>query len=461
VVQLSVAATTLQLMIPEVASPTAESPEERSVGSLVQEWEDNDLVLLWQDPMTLKTGKAVPMAAFVATYCQLMEGVEDAWRQRLLKLFRRFDTDNSGTLTLKEFRALMCTLSDDAGIQTPPGFSQEVRQLFEIGLEQAAAERVIQSAAGADNNSTADNDRTAEAHVVQATTEGGTTFTIRELDGESFINGCGQNISELLSKATLMQLQRGLNGLSMGADSDGAVRTRLDPKKNAKLLMLLSDGVLQKFDEFDVSGDKNIDVTELLPLLRSMQHPSVMGSPGPDQEAAALEIVLKRLDSDGSGSISAVEYVAWWREDGVRSVFARHDVDRGGSLGGDELSNFLIELGMNDEAMRQEAVVAMDPNGDGEVDWVEVVGYLDALDARMQFDKYDEDGGGSISLAELSALCFAMGLALQAEHLAVAMQMLDADRNGSLSFEEFLKWWLVERQKQMSSSARPASAGGL
>ncbi|KAI8819803.1 hypothetical protein BJ741DRAFT_639599 [Chytriomyces cf. hyalinus JEL632] len=61
--------------------------------------------------------------------------------------------------------------------------------------------------------------------------------------------------------------------------------------------------------------------------------------------------------------------------------------------------------------------------------------------ARQLFDRYDNDGSGSISISEFRSLCYDMGYFLSDEELLLDIKLLDVDGNGTLSYAEFIKWW--------------------
>ncbi|KAJ3087909.1 Calmodulin [Physocladia obscura] len=57
--------------------------------------------------------------------------------------------------------------------------------------------------------------------------------------------------------------------------------------------------------------------------------------------------------------------------------------------------------------------------------------------AKQLFDRYDNDGSGSISISEFRNLCYDMGYFLTDEELALDIKLLDADGNGTLSYDEY------------------------
>ncbi|ORY39815.1 EF-hand [Rhizoclosmatium globosum] len=61
--------------------------------------------------------------------------------------------------------------------------------------------------------------------------------------------------------------------------------------------------------------------------------------------------------------------------------------------------------------------------------------------ARQLFDRYDNDGSGSISISEFKNLCYDMGYFLTDQELALDVKLLDMDGNGTLGYDEFIKWW--------------------
>ncbi|KAI9335950.1 hypothetical protein BDR26DRAFT_936272 [Obelidium mucronatum] len=60
---------------------------------------------------------------------------------------------------------------------------------------------------------------------------------------------------------------------------------------------------------------------------------------------------------------------------------------------------------------------------------------------RQLFDRYDHDGSGSISISEFKSLCYDMGYFLTDQELSLDVKLLDVDGNGTLSYDEFIKWW--------------------
>lgn len=57
------------------------------------------------------------------------------------------------------------------------------------------------------------------------------------------------------------------------------------------------------------------------------------------------------------------------------------------------------------------------------------------------FRHYDRDASGSIDAAELARLLEALGMAPTEEELSVALDVVDRDRSGKISWSEFRAWW--------------------
>lgn len=60
---------------------------------------------------------------------------------------------------------------------------------------------------------------------------------------------------------------------------------------------------------------------------------------------------------------------------------------------------------------------------------------------RKIFDQFDKDSSNSIETSELSTLCIALNNPLGPPELQDAFRTLDNDKNGCISWEEFIKYW--------------------
>jgi hypothetical protein len=57
------------------------------------------------------------------------------------------------------------------------------------------------------------------------------------------------------------------------------------------------------------------------------------------------------------------------------------------------------------------------------------------------FRVYDRDGSGSIDRQEFARLLEALGSAPSEDELAVALDVVDANHSGKISWDEFKAWW--------------------
>jgi Ca2+-binding EF-hand superfamily protein len=61
--------------------------------------------------------------------------------------------------------------------------------------------------------------------------------------------------------------------------------------------------------------------------------------------------------------------------------------------------------------------------------------------SRRIFDKFDTDRSGSIDSKELQRMSLEFGVWLEGNALQMALRAMDHDGNGSISYDEFLKWY--------------------
>jgi hypothetical protein len=57
------------------------------------------------------------------------------------------------------------------------------------------------------------------------------------------------------------------------------------------------------------------------------------------------------------------------------------------------------------------------------------------------FKSFDRDGSGSIDRGEFARLLEALGMDLDEDELEVAVDMVDSNRSGRISWTEFQSWW--------------------
>lgn len=141
----------------------------------------------------------------------------------------------------------------------------------------------------------------------------------------------------------------------------------------------------------------------------------------------------------------------------IQSLFRKYDQDGNGVLQKNEMMLLLME-DMGLDAKKSENVFAeVDKDGDGNVNFeeffrwlrdtksVEMINESDAKASRYYytrkavdyFKKYDKDQNGFIDADELKLLLNDLDYKHSVE---VALQTMDKDGDGTVSFPEFLKW---------------------
>jgi Ca2+-binding EF-hand superfamily protein len=60
---------------------------------------------------------------------------------------------------------------------------------------------------------------------------------------------------------------------------------------------------------------------------------------------------------------------------------------------------------------------------------------------RQSYDRFDSDGDGWIVQKEFERLLQLLDADLSADECGLAFESADEDGDGSISFEEFMKWW--------------------
>jgi hypothetical protein len=69
---------------------------------------------------------------------------------------------------------------------------------------------------------------------------------------------------------------------------------------------------------------------------------------------------------------------------------------------------------------------------------------------QAAFDRYDTDGNGSLSASELALVASSLGAEFSKNELVAVFDLLDRDNSGDVSFEEFSRWWLGDKEVDYS-----------
>ena len=155
----------------------------------------------------------------------------------------------------------------------------------------------------------------------------------------------------------------------------------------------------------------------------------------------------------------------------VKSLLSKYDVDSNGRLGKKELmALFEDDLGM-DPQQAETSYLLVDTDGSGSVTLQEFMAWLRSgenfrniddssryttITKAVEFFKdYDTDGNGVIEKAEFGKLMAYCGV--DSSQNQSALQALDKTGDGKISFAEFLKWlnWLPTKQWETGELDRP------
>ncbi|XP_043701973.1 probable calcium-binding protein CML16 [Telopea speciosissima] len=137
----------------------------------------------------------------------------------------------------------------------------------------------------------------------------------------------------------------------------------------------------------------------------------------------------------------------------LREIFGRFDMDSDGSLTLLEFAALLRSLGIKPTGDQIHVLLGkMDSNGNGSVEFEELVAILSPDDDQMEkqeeilinqeqllevFRSFDRDGNGYITPAELAGSMAKMGHPLTYPELTEMMREADSNGDGAISFNEF------------------------
>ncbi|CAM5086013.1 unnamed protein product [Eretmochelys imbricata] len=139
----------------------------------------------------------------------------------------------------------------------------------------------------------------------------------------------------------------------------------------------------------------------------------------------------------------AEEQIAEFKE-----AFSLFDKDGDGSITTGELGTVMRSLGQNPtEAELQDMVGELDTDGSGTVDFPDFLSLMarkmrdmdSEEEIREAFRVFDEDEIGYISAAELRHVMTNLGEKLTDEEVDEMIKEADADGNGQVNYEEFVR----------------------
>jgi len=130
----------------------------------------------------------------------------------------------------------------------------------------------------------------------------------------------------------------------------------------------------------------------------------------------------------------------------LREAFSMFDTDGNGSVDAKELREVMRSLGQNPSNREiMEMINSVDDNGDACIDFDEFVILMQSQSSKDDPDKelrdafkvFDSDGNGSIDRDELKKLMTNLGQHLSDGEVDAMMELVDANNDGEISFEEF------------------------
>lgn len=222
------------------------------------------------------------------------------------------------------------------------------------------------------------------------------------------------------------------------------------------------------------------DTSKSMQIGASMR--SSYGSAGPargNRSASEVTYVVEQCENDfegkykrvmstqaGHGTISRLEPASSYR-------FRIYSVNRDGQRGAASdaiIVHTMIETPSAPTPMhidaksitlgwkgRQHSTSMRDPSVVNKLlsDWAGTTDYSSGVSIEIAFAKYDTNRSGDIDARELALMLEDLGVEVTEERLAEAFDVLDADGNGFISFEEFADWWRGEEVSYVLKRSEP------
>jgi Ca2+-binding EF-hand superfamily protein len=154
------------------------------------------------------------------------------------------------------------------------------------------------------------------------------------------------------------------------------------------------------------------------------------------------------------------EFIEWYRHHGVAFLFHRFDDDGNGVLTAEEMPQLLrcIGIKVNDRQV-QDVLKLLDCDSSGGISLDELQQWWTVFDAQRAFEVHDLSHDGAIDHRELRLLARELGVDMTLEEARAAVAALDVDHDSSLSYEEFLPWWMAFLVKNKQNKKRHISSG--
>lgn len=139
--------------------------------------------------------------------------------------------------------------------------------------------------------------------------------------------------------------------------------------------------------------------------------------------------------------------------DELRELFAAHDRNGDGRLTLEELRASFESGEEPTEAELRGLLVKADANGDDSIDFPEFLAFMQRRmsyfgvgdEVREEFDAFDTDRDGFVSIEELHQVMQKVGEQMSREEAESALRRADRDGDGRLSYPEFVAFMLGPR----------------
>lgn len=182
--------------------------------------------------------------------------------------------------------------------------------------------------------------------------------------------------------------------------------------------------------------------------------------------AGILQILLSSKDMLDKAGVAIVTKISG----NVEETFNKLDKDGNGVLDTSEIAELLRELGLPDSEESVGKVMSeVDTDGDGSVSFEEfTVWYLASeerinAEVREVFEHFDANSNGSIEASELRKVLNGLNHDMEDNDLEEAIQRLDDNHNGEISFQQFFDWYTTtvfyQEDKKKADAAQEAAQG--
>jgi len=140
--------------------------------------------------------------------------------------------------------------------------------------------------------------------------------------------------------------------------------------------------------------------------------------------------------------------------DRMQKAFLRYQVPNTHEIHQDDLDELMQYLGYLRASEEEVMKIKEEVTPYSTLEWSEFVSFAErfckweAHSFRVIFDKFDEDGGGSLSTAELSRFMSSLGFTPLRKMVREALSIVDEDGTGTVSFEELVLLIAIYRRSE-------------